>query len=95
MTHFTLSPEAEHDLAEIWLYTAENWGPNQADRYVEGIRDVLSRADPASPLVRPVDDLWRIKAGHHLCIFQREGDNTIFVVRVLHERMDVVRHLPG
>ena len=95
MTRFRLSPEAEHDLAEIWLYTADNWGPDQADRYVEGIRDVLTRADPGSPLVRPVDALWRIKAGHHLCIFQWEQDGAIFVVRVLHERMDVARHLPG
>jgi toxin ParE1/3/4 len=95
MTRFTLSPEAERDLAEIWLYTADNWGVDHADRYVEGIRHDLTQADPASPLVRPIDGLWRIKSGHHLCIFRWEGDAAIVVVRMLHERMDVARHLPG
>ena len=95
MTRFTLSPEAERDVAEIWLYTADNWGLDQADRYVLGIKDDLARADPNSPLVRPIDGLWRLKSGLHLCIFRRDSDSEIVVVRVLHERMDVARHLPG
>ena len=95
MTRFTLSPEAERDVAEIWLYTADNWGVDQADRYVLGIKDDLARADPKSPLVRPIDGLWRLKSGHHLCIFRRDSDSEIVVVRVLHERVDVARHLPG
>jgi toxin ParE1/3/4 len=95
MTRFTLSPEAEHDLAEIWLYTADNWGVDQADRYVLGIKDDLANAGPDSPVVRPIDGLWRLKSSHHLCIFRRDEDGEVFVVRVLHERMDVARHLPG
>lgn len=95
MTRFTLSPEAERDLMEIWLYTADTWGVDQADRYVLGIKEDLARAEPGSPLVRPIDGLWRLKTGHHLCIFNREGSDGIHVVRILHERMDVSRHLPG
>jgi toxin ParE1/3/4 len=94
MTRFTLSPEAKRDLAEIWLYTAENWGMDQADQYVLGIRRDLAGAKPNSPLVRPIGKLWRMKSGHHLCIFRKENKGTIFVVRILHERMDVARHLP-
>jgi toxin ParE1/3/4 len=94
MTRYVFSPEAERDLMEIWLYTADTWGVDQADRYVLGIKDDLAKTDPNSPLVRPIDDLWRLKTGHHLCIFKREGDASIFVVRVLHERMDVARQLP-
>jgi toxin ParE1/3/4 len=39
MTGCVLSPAAAADLREIWDYTARNWGSEQADRYVLGIRD--------------------------------------------------------
>ena len=30
---YRLSPMAEGDLEEIWLYTMDRWSPEQADRY--------------------------------------------------------------
>lgn len=46
MTRFTLSPDAERDLMEIWLYTADSWGVDQADRYVLGIKNDLPEQSP-------------------------------------------------
>jgi len=32
-------PRARADLEEIWLYTYENWGKDQADRYLRRLSD--------------------------------------------------------
>ncbi|MCL4672151.1 MAG: type II toxin-antitoxin system RelE/ParE family toxin [Sphingomonadaceae bacterium] len=95
MTNFVLSPKAQQDLAEIWLYTADRWGVEQAERYVLDIEHALDGAASGSPLVRPIDQLWRIRSGHHLCVFDRRDDGTIYVIRVLHERMDVKQQMGG
>lgn len=34
---FTFSPAAVADIGAIWDYTAETWGIDQADRYVDDI----------------------------------------------------------
>lgn len=73
----------------IWDYTVDCWGEAQAERYVRQIEHDLTAAANGSPLVRPLDKIWRIKSGHHVCIFQRIPDDDIEVIRVLHERMDV------
>lgn len=39
MKALTLSPAAEADLDHIWDHSAEHWGPDQADRYTDEIRD--------------------------------------------------------
>ena len=39
---YRLSARAEADLAEIWVYCAEQWNLEQADRYVEAL---VSRFD--------------------------------------------------
>ena len=33
MTMYIISEEAIDDINNIWLYTAENWSREQADRY--------------------------------------------------------------
>jgi toxin ParE1/3/4 len=95
VTSFVLSPRAQQEIAEIWLYTADKWGVDQADQYVLGIERDLESAAAGSPLARPIDGLWRIRSGQHLCVFEKLGDKSIYVIRVLHERMDVKRQLDG
>jgi toxin ParE1/3/4 len=36
-------PRARRDLIEIWNYTAEHWGEEQADRYVRLINHAIQR----------------------------------------------------
>lgn len=95
MTSYVLSPKAKQEIAEIWLYTADNWGVDQADRYVHSLERDLEAAPMGSPLVQPIDQFWCIRSGQHLCVFERRDDGTIQVIRILHERMDVPRHLGG
>lgn len=39
MKPLAFSPAAEADIDGIWDYSAETWGPDQADRYTDEIRD--------------------------------------------------------
>jgi toxin ParE1/3/4 len=34
---YRLSSRAEADLADIWVYSAEQWGIEQADRYLDAL----------------------------------------------------------
>lgn len=68
-------------------------GRTQAERYVRQIEHDLTAAANGSRLIRPLDNIWRIKSGHHVCIFQKLPNDDIEVIRVLHERMDVAAAL--
>jgi toxin ParE1/3/4 len=89
VTLFRLSPAAQRDMTDIWLYTADNWGVHQADHYNEQIEDDLGKVAAGTRIAQRVDDLWKIRSGHHLCIFDKLDDGSLWVIRVLHERMDV------
>ncbi len=93
MTHYALSPAARRDIADIWLYTADRWGLDQADDYVAQIEEDLRKVATGLRIAQPIDELWKIRSGHHLCIFATEDEGLVWVIRILHQRMDVPRHL--
>lgn len=39
MSQVVLSPKAKSDLSEIWDYTLEQWGVEQAEKYVRELCD--------------------------------------------------------
>lgn len=92
---YRLSPLAEADLEEIWLYTFRQWSLEQADDYYGGIiaaieglvdgRNIAQRAD-----VR--EGYWKFKAGMH-AIYFRSSAHYLDVIRILHGHMDVDLHL--
>ncbi|MDR2946045.1 MAG: type II toxin-antitoxin system RelE/ParE family toxin [Candidatus Adiutrix sp.] len=90
-----LSPLAELDLEEIWLYTFRQWSVEQADTYhrslisaIEGLaagRKVWQKTN-----VRP--GYWKYRVGRHIIFFHNNG-GFLNVIRILHESMDVEQHL--
>jgi toxin ParE1/3/4 len=96
MAEYRLTPAAERDLESIWRYTAQQWGVEQADRYIDLLTAAFAelaeapRIAPACEHIRPGYRRWRV--GHHMIYF-RETNDGVVVVRVLHERMDTRRHL--
>ncbi len=36
-------PHAQKRLVEVWLYTEENWGVDQADRYIYGLHAAFEK----------------------------------------------------
>lgn len=90
-----LSPRAEFDLEEIWLHTFNIWSPEQADRYHNAIVDAFGDLAARKKTGRPVDvreGYFKYPVGAHL-VFYRFTESGLVVVRVLHQRMDVGRHL--
>jgi toxin ParE1/3/4 len=91
---YRLSARAEADLAEIWVYSAEQWNLEQADRYIDAL---LCRFDwlcdnPSLWKPRPdiTDGLYSYAQQSHLIYFRAYGDvpQVIEIVRVLHGRME-------
>ncbi|RQS03226.1 type II toxin-antitoxin system RelE/ParE family toxin [Burkholderia sp. Bp9002] len=90
-----LTPLAEADLEEIWTYTYETWSLEQAEHYVGELVTALERLARREWVGRPSrarDGYLRYLVGAHV-VFYRETAETLDVIRVLHQRMDVDRHL--
>ena len=92
MTGYRFAPAARHDLIEIWLYTADRWGVDQADRYVGQIEAYIEnatiRAKSGSPVIGLPGAYRKVRSGSHRVIY-RLIDEELFVIRILHERQDV------
>lgn len=89
-----LSHQAKEDFRDILSYTVTAWGESQLAKYRDNINDalhvILRNPSAGRPSVKPT--LKVLAAGHHR-IFYRTIDHTIYIVRILHERMDTSRHL--
>lgn len=92
---YRLTPRAEADLEEIWLYTFKHWSAEQADSYLAAIITAFSQLATGKASGRPVDirdGYFKYPAGSHF-IFYRLAATGLVVIRILHQRMDVERHL--
>lgn len=92
-----LSPAAQADLEHIWEYTSERWGDDQAESYVRDIQRAIERVVDNPLIGRSCDEVRpgyrRHAVGSHTLYYRMASDELIHVVRVLHKRMDVDRHL--
>jgi toxin ParE1/3/4 len=96
VTGYILSRRAESDLDEIWDYSAERWGMDQANRYVGALRESIERVARDPSRGRSVSargkSYYQYRSGSHM-IFYRETNRGVQIVRVLHQSMEYVRHL--
>jgi toxin ParE1/3/4 len=92
---FRFSNRAFADLDDIAAYTIENWGPAQAERYLDGLQAAVVRLVEITTLGRRCEHirpgLWRMEEGSHVLFFRRHGDD-ILICRILHYRMLPDRH---
>ena len=93
---FVVSNKAVSDLEEIWLYTVEKWSIEQADRYYNLIFDEINficKNITSGKSMEHIRKGYRAsKVKSHL-IFYRVINDTIAVIRILHERMDIENRL--
>lgn len=94
---FVLKPRARADLDEIWDYTMERWGLEQAETYIRQLWKHIQAVADSPSLGRDCEDLRpgyrQYPSGSHL-LFYRLTDAGVDIVRILHERMDYERHIP-
>ena len=97
MAEYVISERAKTDLREIGDYTREKCSDEQAERYVRmliGKFSVLA----GKPLLGRSYDNYRVglrgySCGKHIVLYRVMPDSKVRIVRVLHERMDIIRHL--
>ncbi len=93
-----LSENADADIRGIADYTLEHWGIDQAGEYSAGLSSFLDRLSAGAIVGRMTPDLRlairRAKYRSHFVFFERSATHLV-IVRVLHEKMDHVRHLTG
>jgi len=104
-----LTAAAAEDLDGIADWTVEHFGPAQARVYTSLLNDAIEALanGPRIPGVRPRGDVGRglftlhaargTRKAHHFILFRvgRSHDGGyIEVLRVLHDAMDLPRHLP-
>ena len=93
---FVISKKAVSDLEEIWLYTVEKWSIEQADRYYNLMFDEINyicKNINAGKSMEHVRKGYRASKVKSLFIFYRVLNDTIELIRILHERMDIENRL--
>lgn len=89
---YSISREAEQDIRDIYLFTTQNFGLHQADRYHEALSNAIDRlvkypyaAEERLETAPPVR-VYPCKS--HIIIYRVEGNDRIHVIRVRHVRED-------
>ena len=97
MSEYIISEKALEDINNIWIYTAENWSVEQADRYynliIDEIEYIVDNLDMALDFEKIRKSYRYSKVKSHLIFFKKDKANKIEVVRILHERMDIENRL--
>ncbi len=95
---------AQTDLDNIAAWTTENFGPSQAENYIEAILDTIDELtalkSPSRSLVR--DEIARGlrtlhmrkrgRRGRHFILYSETPDE-VRIQRILHDSMELSRHI--
>ncbi|HEX5677501.1 MAG TPA: type II toxin-antitoxin system RelE/ParE family toxin [Alcanivorax sp.] len=91
-----LSPAAREDLRAIHQYGSRQWGEPRSAEYMSSLKDKLWQLlqQPETGKARPElsPDVRGVSVVSHV-IFYRVQREELQVIRILHGRQDVMRHL--
>jgi toxin ParE1/3/4 len=103
--HIRLGAAAELDFANILKWTTENFGARQSrvyrDTIVKAIGELADGPDVAGskardeiiPGLRTLHVARQGRRGSHFLMYRIAPNSTIEIVRILHDRIDLQRHL--
>lgn len=91
MLKLSVTPKAESDLVGIWMYTCEEWGVDQADKYLDqlegGMKQLINHPSLGADCAHVFPEYRRLQVENH-AVFYQVLELEILGVRVLHEEMD-------
>jgi plasmid stabilization system protein ParE len=92
MAAIRVQQAASHRLDEIYRFTRDRWGMEQADRYVAGLFDAFAKIETHAVPSRPVPaefgvDGYVFRHERHFVYWRRLANGDIGIVTILHERM--------
>jgi len=95
MPNYKIREKALEDLESIWLYTLDTWSEEQANHYLnlifQEIELISSNKQSGISIQKVREGYFYTKVKSHL-IFYIISD-TVEVVRVLNQKMDLGKHL--
>ncbi len=95
--NYQLSPRAEGDLEEIWLYSFSTWSQEQADHYHDAIMADIAALASEPGIGQKTDHIRagyrRYRSGSHFIFYRQISGAGIEIIRVLHQQMDFGSHL--
>ncbi len=99
-----LTEMAEVDLISIKIWTTEKFGAPQAAKYLEvivsALEDLMTGPEPVGsksredigPKIRTLHVQRKGNKGRHLLVFKEARNQTIEILRLLHDSMDLTHH---
>lgn len=94
---YEISVKANEDIETIWLYTFENWGQEQADRYYNLILDEIEYIAANFESGKSMEFLRKgyraSKVKSHIIFYRKNKKNSVEIIRVLHQKMDIENRL--
>jgi plasmid stabilization system protein ParE len=92
MAAVRIQDAASHRLDDIFRYTRDRWGTEQADRYIAGLFEVFDRIALHAVLSKPIPaefgvDGYFCRYQRHVVYWRNLSSGDIGIVTVLHERM--------
>jgi toxin ParE1/3/4 len=103
---YRLGADAEKDFARILKYTRDTFGERQVDVYRVTLIDALvalndgpdvqgsTARDEILPGLRTLHVARKGRRGRHFVMYRAADNQVIEVVRILHDAMDLARHVP-
>ena len=92
-----LTVDAEKDIEEIYCYTVSTFGENQAELYYSGLSKhftyITENPNIGSNFSFVIENVFRSNYESH-AIYYRHDKTEILILRILHQHMDPVRHMP-
>ena len=92
----SLAPKARQDLIDILRYTGETWGQAQLLTYRDKINDAIQAISANPQLGHRRGDLpathLAYLVGSHIVVYRIVAAK-LGIVRILHQRMSVTRHV--
>ena len=101
-----LAAQAELDFSELITWTIENFGERQAETYAETLTLAIEALhngpnqlgvkarDEIGPGIRTLHVARQGRSGRHFVVFSEAKDHYVDVLRLLHDSMDLARHIP-
>jgi toxin ParE1/3/4 len=85
-------------LDEIFVYTRDRWGEEQAQRYSDGLFDAIDHVSDGSTRSRPIPAEFEVRGFYfryhrHFVYWQELSNGDIGIVSILHEQMHQLSRL--
>lgn len=96
MRQLVLSPAAQNDIDGIYEYTFDEWGIDQAERYIDEIMNICGDLASGKQPGRDASEVradYRSQLANSHVIFYKETSTKISIMRILHQKQYFPAHL--